>query len=132
MVLDFILGLLSPNTKCTHEHVGLDKDFGYCPDCGALIENQWYIVKCSCCGIKQKAVVKNGKIVPVGNFCHNCGSEDYVVEKLDTIDFININYAALVRKETKVEQRRTPITQCWIDSTTKRTNEQPLLLPQFQ
>lgn len=131
MVLEFLSGLLTQNKKCTQEHVGMDKDFGYCPDCGALIENQWYIVKCSCCGIKQKAIVKNGKIVPVGNFCHNCGSEDYIVEKLDTIDFININYAVLVRKETQTEPKRTPITQCWVD-TTRKMYEQPLLLPQFQ
>ena len=131
MVLEFISSLLVQKKKCTHEHVGLDRDFAYCPDCGALIENQWYIVKCSCCGIKQKAIVKNGKIVPVGNFCHNCGNEEYTVEKLDTIDFININYAVLIRKETKTEPRYTPITQCWVDAT-RKMHAQPQLLPQFQ
>ena len=130
MILELIKDLLSNNKKCTHEHVGINCDFGYCPDCGALIENQWYIVKCSCCGLKHKAVVKNGKIVPVNNFCHNCGSEDYVVEKLETIDFININYAALVRKETKTQVKHS-MTQCWVDAT-KRIDEQPLLLPLHQ
>ncbi len=130
MILEFIKNLLSNNNKCTHEHVSINCDFGYCPDCGALIENQWYIVKCSCCGLKHKAIVKNGKIVPINNFCHNCGSEDYIVEKLETIDFININYAALIRKETKI-QTKEKITQCWVDST-KRNNEQPLLLPLYQ
>lgn len=116
--------------KCRHEHMSLDKDFGYCPDCGALVENQWFIVKCSCCGVKQKAVVRNGKVVPVGNFCHNCGGEEFHVEKLDKIDFININYAALVRKETK-PSLKSSVTQCWVDST-RRTDAQPQLLPLFQ
>lgn len=132
MVLEFILGLLSSDKKCSHKHVSLSKDFAYCPDCGALIENQWYIVKCACCGVKHKAVVKNGKVVPVGNFCHNCGTGDYVVEKIDTIDFININYAALIRKESKpADFTKTKITQCWVEAT-KRIDEQPLLLPVYQ
>ncbi len=130
MVLDFLVSFLASKTKCTHDHVGLDKDFGYCPDCGALIENQWYIVRCSCCGVKHKAIVKNGKIVPVDNFCHNCGSEEYIVEKLDTIDFININYAALIRKETQHAARKT-VTQCWVN-TKEKTFAQPQLLPQFR
>lgn len=130
MILNLLNKLLSKNQKCTHEHVGVNCDFGYCPDCGALIENHWYIVKCSCCGLKHKAVVKNGKIVPVNNFCHNCGSEDYIVEKLETIDFININYAALIRKESKPQVKQN-LTQCWVDST-KRIDEQPLLLPLYQ
>ncbi len=130
MVLKILAMLFSQNKTCTHEHVGLNRDFEYCPDCGALIENQWYIVKCSCCGIKQKAIVKNGKVVPVGNFCHNCGSDEYEVEKLDTIDFININYAALVRKESQSAPKRS-ITQCWVD-TTRKIDEQPLLLPQYR
>lgn len=127
MILNFIKNLLSSNHKCTHSHVGINQDFGYCPDCGALIENQWYIVKCSCCGLKHKAIVKNGKIIAAENFCHNCGSEDFVVEKLETIDFININYAVLVRKETQTQTVR-PMTQSWVNST-RRTNAQPLLLP---
>lgn len=132
MILELLVDLFSSNQKCSHKHVSLNKNFAYCPDCGALIENQWYIVKCSCCGIKQKAVVKNGKVVPVGNFCHNCGSEEYIVEKLDTIDFINVNYAALLRKETKpADDTKRKITQCWVDAT-RKSNEQPLLLPVYQ
>lgn len=130
MILELLKNLFSSEQKCQHSHVGIDKDFGYCPDCGALIENQWYIVRCACCGIKKKAIVKNGKIVPISNFCHNCGSEEYIVEKLDTIDFININYAVLIRKETETRSARK-ITQCWVDAREK-TFEQPLLLPQFQ
>lgn len=131
MVLNFIKGLLSKNQKCTHEHVGINCDFGYCPDCGALIENQWYIVKCSCCGLKHKAIIRNGKVMPVNNFCHNCGTQDYVVEKLEAIDFININYAALIRKETKVVQSQKPLAQYWVDAT-RKTDKQPLLLPLYQ
>ena len=130
MILELLKTLFTSEQKCQHTRVSLDKDFGYCPDCGALIENQWYIVRCACCGIKEKAILKNGKIVPVEHFCHNCGSEEYIVEKLDTIDFININYAVLIQKETETRSERK-VTQCWVDATEKRF-EQPLLLPQYQ
>lgn len=129
MILEVLKNFFGEKT-CTHARMDLSKSFGYCPDCGALIENQWYIVRCSCCGIKQKAIVKNGKVIPVENFCHNCGCHDYVVEKLDNIDFININYAALIRKETKPQAQKV-VTQCWVEST-RKTDVLPQLLPVFQ
>ena len=49
--------------KCHHDKVTPDKDICYCPDCGELIENRWYITRCSCCGVKLKAIVKDGKII---------------------------------------------------------------------
>ena len=55
--------------------------------------------------------------------------KDYIQNKI-FIDFININYAVLIRKETETRSARK-ITQCWVDAREK-TFEQPLLLPQFQ
>ena len=33
--------------KCRHEHMSLDKDFGYCPDCGCPlnIDNDEYVIE---------------------------------------------------------------------------------------
>ncbi len=100
--------------KCTHDKVPLDTDIGYCPDCGELIENHWYITRCACCGVKQRTTIKNGEIVPDVEFCHNCGSRGYTVEEIDKIDCININYA-IVRKEI-VKNEIQEYTQSWQDA----------------
>ncbi len=65
------------NKKCTHPNVPLEDDIAYCPDCGELVENHWYIARCACCGVKQRATIRNGEVVPEDNFCHNCGSKAY-------------------------------------------------------
>ena len=65
--------------KCSHEHVTPDKDSAYCPDCGKLIKNEWYITRCACCGVKLKAMSKKDEIVPQLHYCYNCGSSEYKV-----------------------------------------------------
>lgn len=115
--------------KCTHEHFPTEKEYGYCPDCGEYIENKWYIVRCKCCGIKQKAIIRNGEIESSAKFCHNCGCNSYVVEKLPKINFIDINYAVVIRKAVD-EIKVHPFIQSWVES--KRTSDKPALLPQFQ
>ena len=91
-----ILELFKFNKVCQHSKVRPDVDFAYCPDCGELIENQWYLVRCACCGVKIKGVIKNGEIIPERNFCHNCGTKDFIIERINKInadeldDFINI------------------------------------------
>lgn len=100
------------NNKCNHSKVKPDVDFAYCPDCGELIENQWYLVRCACCGIKLRGMVKNGEIVPEEHFCLNCGTKDYTVERIDKINFIDINYAVLVK--SIVENNYVNYTQSWV------------------
>ena len=78
-----------------------------------MVENQWYLVRCACCGMKEVATVRNGEVVPLENFCHNCGSKGYVVERLEKLDCININYATLVREIVKNEI--SEYTQSWLD-----------------
>ena len=85
------------NKNCSHHHVAPDVDFAYCPDCGELIENQWYLLRCSCCGVKLKGIIKNGEIMPEKHFCHNCGTKEFVIERINKINFIDINYAVLVK-----------------------------------
>lgn len=114
------------NNKCNHSKVKPDVDFAYCPDCGELIENQWYLVRCSCCGIKLRGLIKNGEIVPEEHFCHNCGTREYVIERIDKINFIDINYAVLVK--SVVENNSYSSTQSWINPQTQ--NCRPKLLQQ--
>lgn len=120
------LFLPSLNRKCSHSKIRPDIEQGYCPDCGKLIKNEWYIARCSCCGVKIKAMVKNGEIVAQEHFCSNCGSEGYKIEKLDQINFIDINFAALIKKEVE-EERFCNTTKCWQE----KTIETPKLLVQY-
>ncbi len=121
--------LLKRNRVCQHDKVTPEVDFAYCPDCGELIENQWFIMRCACCGVKVRAMIKNGEIVAEEKFCHNCGSSIYTVDKIDKINFIDVNYAVLVKKV--VTHERPDITQSWVDPT-QRANDIRLLLQQFQ
>ncbi len=120
----FLMDLFRKCHTCQHEHVSPQAEFSYCPDCGELIENEWYIVRCACCGIKEKAIIKNGEIMPEANFCHNCGGHEYIVEKLPKINFIDINYAVLVQRVVKEETNVREFTQCWAE---KNANKQLLL-----
>jgi len=117
------------NRECKHEKFPADRDIGYCPDCGELIENQWFITRCACCGVKHKAIYKQGKVVPVDKFCENCGSKEFVAERINKINFIDINYAVVVK--TVISNEVQSFTQSWVDST-ETSNYKPRLLPQFR
>ncbi len=106
--------ILGFNKECTHDKVPVDAEYYYCPDCGVLVENQWYLVRCASCGLKEIATVKNGEIMPVDNFCHNCGSREYNVERLEKIDCININYAVLIKAAIKNEVDE--YSQSWVEA----------------
>lgn len=122
-----ILELFKKNRACTHDKVRPDSDLMYCPDCGELIENQWYLTRCACCGVKIKATIKNGEVVAANHFCRNCGAREYLVEKLDKINFIDIDYSVLVK--TIVKPSVDDKIQSWVDVKTCNCTQE--LLPQF-
>ena len=119
--------LFNFNKKCQHNKVPLDTDIGYCPDCGELIENHWYITRCGCCGVKERATIRNGEVVPEAEFCPNCGGKAYKIKKKKKIDCININYAIVVREIVKNEINE--YTQSWVDAM-QTSNYTPKLLRQ--
>lgn len=123
-----ILEFFNKNKTCSHQHVKPDVDYAYCPDCGELIENQWYLVRCACCGVKLKGFLKNGEIVPEKHFCHNCGTKDYVIERVNKINFIDISYAVLVK--AVVPNDEYSYIQSWVDAKTSYCK--PKLLQQFR
>ena len=123
----FLTNLFNLKKKCLHEKISPDLDFGYCPDCGELIRNDWFITRCSCCGVKLRTIIKNGEIKPQSQYCSNCGSQEYSVEKVDKINFIDIHYAVLQKNEVKDVERRVSTTQCWQE----KNNVQPKLLVQY-
>ena len=117
--------ILNLKKKCPHDNVPIDQDYYYCPDCGELIENQWYLVRCASCGLKEPATIRNGEIVPLNQFCHNCGGKSYIVERIEKIDCININYAVLVK--AVVDNKVDEYTQSWIDAMQTTNMSQKLL-----
>ena len=123
----FLTNLFKFKRACLHEKITPDMEKGYCPDCGKLIENEWYITRCACCGVKLRTMAKNGVVQPQSHYCTNCGSEEFVVEKLATINFIDINFAVLVKKVVEVNSGIYHPTQCWEE----KTFEQPKLLGLF-
>ena len=104
--------------SCNHSRASIDTQYAYCPDCGELIENEWFITRCACCGLKQKAIIRNGEIMPETNYCKNCGENKYIIEKLKKINFIDINYAVLVKTVVQEEPPMEDVTQCWEEKST--------------
>ena len=111
-----IIKFFTNKKQCKHAKVSPQEDIAYCPDCGKLIENRWYITRCSCCGIKVKAVLKNGEVTAEEKFCHNCGGKEFEAELVQKINCIDINYAVLVK--TVIQPQVDEWTQSW-------TNIQP-------
>ncbi len=109
--------------ECTHSRVTPDKDSCYCPDCGKYIENKWYLTRCNCCNVKRKSIIKFGTIMPETKYCPNCGSEHFHVELVKNINFIDINFAVLV-KEVNEELSRNR-SQTWLE---RENNESIRLL----
>jgi len=99
--------------SCSHDKITANMKAGYCPDCGEYVENHWYITRCECCGVKQKTLVRNGKIITATNYCKNCGSSSFEKEELDNLDIVNINYA-VVKKET-VKIKKPNAIETWIE-----------------
>ncbi|MFA7659451.1 MAG: hypothetical protein WCY19_08460 [Candidatus Gastranaerophilaceae bacterium] len=100
-------------TSCNHEKIIPNMVSGYCPDCGEYVENHWYITRCACCGVKQKATFRNGKISADTKFCRNCGGSSFAVEELDRIDIVNINYAVILKQV--IQNKRQSFIQTWIE-----------------
>ncbi len=123
----FLTNLFKFKRVCTHEHITPDMESGYCPDCGKLIKNEWYITRCACCGIKLKTVSIKGELQPQYHYCTNCGSQEFLVEKLEKINFIDINFAVLEKCEAEEHIHLRNTTQCWEE----KTDSQPKLLVQY-
>ena len=93
----FLTNLFNFKKTCNHEKINPDLDFGYCPDCGKLVKNEWYVTRCSCCGVKMRAIIKGEEILPQNNFCINCGCHDFYIEKF----YLNKNGKIMGIKDIK-------------------------------
>lgn len=112
--------------SCKHENITPYMKSGYCPDCGKHVENRWYITRCRCCGLKQKSLVKNWKVITDARFCKNCGSHEFKTEKLENIDIVNVNYAVAL-KHVILSERKS-IIQTWVEQNSYSSMK---LLPSY-
>ncbi len=113
----FFTDLFNLKKVCSHDKITPDMESGYCPDCGKYIQNEWYITRCACCGVKLKTISVKGEIKPQYHYCSNCGGEDFTIEKLSKINFIDINYAVLVKREVEFDKNIHNTTLCWEEKT---------------
>jgi len=104
-------------SKCKHTKLPANIEAGYCPDCGEYVENHWYLVRCKHCRIKRKAHLVGDHIVPETHFCPNCGGLLFEVERLEKINFIDIDFAVLKKEIVKVKQKFATATT-WVEEQT--------------
>ena len=99
---------------CNHKNVPIDVEECYCPDCGELIKNEWYIIRCACCNIKRESHLEYDNIKPNSKFCHNCGSTDFIIEKIESLNCVTSRFAIV--KKIIVKQQFSSIHQIWIEN----------------
>lgn len=102
--------------SCRHEKISAGIKKGYCPDCGKLVENRWFVTRCPICGKRHKTVLKNGKPFPAEKLCSNCGTSEFQVEEIDFPDIVTINYATYISEIVSEEKNSV---QAWIENAGK-------------
>lgn len=117
-----LLDLLKTLKECQHENVSAEADISYCPDCGTLVENKWYLVRCSCCNIKRVSYLRFGKIKPSSRYCPNCGAKEIYIEELDKINFIDVNFAVVKRVAVDGDNMFVK-SQFWVDERENLTQK---------
>lgn len=101
--------------RCRHLNVDYRQPESYCPDCGELVKTEWYITRCKCCNIKREAILSGDNIFPSIKYCHNCGSQEFIIEKVENINFIDIDYAVLKREVVETSHDEKTVKQIWIE-----------------
>lgn len=122
MFLNFIFR----KTECQHKNVPLEAEEAYCPDCGALVRNQWFIVRCGCCNIKRNSHFEFGNIKPNTKYCPNCGSTDFYVEMPEEITPMDLQFAVF-KKIVIFNEQHKATRQVWIEKEEHLLTEKKLL-----
>jgi len=120
-----LFNFLKQKHECKHLNVPIDVDEAYCPDCGALIKNKWFLARCACCNIKRTAHSEYNEIKPDTKFCPNCGTTEFYIQELDNINFTDVHYAIL--KKIIIQQDKETIRQIWIEKEGNIQEEKRLI-----
>jgi len=112
---NILIKFFKNHNKCTHKNALSNTNAGYCPDCGKYLVKNYYIARCSCCEIKRDARIAWGEIEPVQKYCSNCGSTEYYIEKLNSLNFIDAKFAVCVKEIANDMQILHPEIQIWVD-----------------
>ena len=116
---NILIKFIQSRQKCSHRNALLYTDSGYCPDCGQYLVKNYYIVRCRCCDIKREAKLSWGEIVPVEKFCSNCGSSEYYIEKLDSLNLVDAQFAIYLKEIADEFHSLHPEAQIWVDENDK-------------
>ena len=112
---NILLKFIKNKNKCNHKNALLHTDNGYCPDCGQYLIKNYYLIRCSRCDIKREAKLAWGEIIPTQKFCSKCGEQNYYIEKLDKVSFIDAKYAIYLKEIASEIQTLHPESQIWVD-----------------
>lgn len=112
---NLLISLIKNKNKCTHKNALNDTNEGYCPDCGKYLVKNYYILRCSRCGIKRESKLVWDEIVPAKKYCKNCGEVEYYIEKINKINFIDANYAISLKESVAHYDTINPEAQIWVD-----------------
>jgi len=112
---NILIKLFQNKYKCSHKNALLNSESGYCPDCGQYLIKNYYIVRCARCDIKRSAKLIWGEIQPSEKYCSNCGSEEFYIEKIDKVNFIDAQYAIYIKEIASEIKELHPETQVWVD-----------------
>lgn len=120
---NILISILKNRHKCTHKNALLHTNSGYCPDCGQYLIKNYYIVRCSRCDIKREAKIFWGEIVPANKFCSNCGSDEFYIEKIDDVNFVDAKYAIYIKEIANELQILHPEAQIWVSDDDEKIKQ---------
>jgi len=133
-LLLYLVDIVFNCKKCRHTRALLNTNEGYCEDCGVYLKKYYYVLRCSCCSHKREAARaafgKKEEIVPVSKFCPVCGGKDFIIEKYEKLNLVDINYAIEIKEAFHEDCDHTSHTTVWVEmpDITEDTNRPPLLL----
>ena len=56
-----------------------------------------------------------GALVPEDKYCAKCGASECVIERKETLEFFDIEYAVISKKELENSGEHREILQIWIE-----------------
>jgi len=101
--------------KCSHKKLTPFSTGDFCPDCGKEIEISWMILRCACCHSKRRARLIFSSIYPEDKYCMKCGGSECFIEKKETLDFFDVEYGIISKKEADNHVKHKEILQIWIN-----------------